>query len=76
MPIKRLMLTIAQADRPHCIDNTDTRELSEERLRFVYADYSDQKINDLLDLFYGVREGFYKEVTHEDGSRTLRAVFT
>ncbi len=69
-------LWIKQADRRHHIDNTDPRELSDERLRFVYEDYSDQKITDLLDVFYGVREGYFREVTDENGSRTYRAVLT
>ena len=69
-------LAITQDARSHVIDNTDPRELTEQRLRFVYKDYSDQKINDLLDLFYGVREGYLREVIAEDGSRTYRAVFT
>ncbi len=73
---KELILAISQDVRSHIIDNTDPRELTDQRLRFVYQDYSDQKINDLLDLFYGVREGYWREVVDEDGSRTYRAVFT
>lgn len=69
-------LWIEQAGRRHCIDSTDPRALSDERLRFVYEDYSDQKITDLLDVFYGVREGYFREVTDEAGSRTYRAVLT
>ena len=72
----QLILAIEQNVRSHVIDNTDPRELTEQRLRFVYQDYSDQKINDLLDLFYEVREGYLREVVDEDGSRTYRAVFT
>ncbi len=66
------MLYIVQADRTHCIDNTDPRALSEERLRYVYESHSDQDIEDLLDWFYGVKDGHLRDT--EDGS--YKAVLT
>ncbi len=56
---------ISQEDRQHYIANNDTRALTEERLRFVYENYTDQEIEDILDIFYKVKEG--QLVLVEDG---------
>lgn len=69
----RQMLHITQEDRTHCIDNTDPRELSEERLRYVYDAHSDQDIEDLLDWFYGIKDGHLS--MSEDGT-SYKAVLT
>ena len=74
--MERQMLHIAQADRTHCIDNTDPRALSEVRLRYVYEAYGDQDIEDLLDWFYGIKDGHLAEAADAHGSRTYKAVLT
>ena len=56
---------ISQEDRRHYIANNDTRALTEERLRFVYENYTDQEIEDILDVFYEVKDG--QLVLVEDG---------
>ncbi len=56
---------IIQEGRQHYVSNTDTRALTEERLRFVYENYTDQEIEDILDVFYEVKEG--QLVLVEDG---------
>ena len=48
---------IEEEDRQHYIANNDTRALTEERLRFVYASYTDQEIEDFLDVFYEIKAG-------------------
>ena len=58
---------ISQGDRQHYIANSDTRALTEERLRLVYANYTDQEIEDFLDVFYEVKEGTLVAVVDDDG---------
>ena len=58
---------ISQEDRQHYIANNDTRALTEERLRLVYANYTDQEIEDFLDVFYEVKEGTLVAVVDDDG---------
>lgn len=69
-------LWIQQSDRRHYIDNTDTRALSEERLRFVYDDMKDQEVEDFLDMFYEIKSGFWHEISDETGTSILRATLT
>ena len=52
-----IQLYIEQDDRTHVIDNSDTRELTEQRLRLVYDDMTDQEVEDFLDVFYEVKAG-------------------
>ena len=74
--MERRMLELNQADRTHCIDNTDPRALTEQRLRYVYEAHSDQESEDLLDWFYGIKDGHLNETVDENGSRTYKAVLT
>lgn len=64
---------IEKDEREHVIDNTDTRELTEQRLRFVYDDFTDQEIEDYLDVFYGIKEGKFVEVEDADNNLRLKA---
>ncbi len=48
---------IGQDDRTHCVDNTDPRALTEERLRYVFVDATDEQIENFLDVFYAVKPG-------------------
>jgi len=74
--MERLMLEIEQDSRTHCIDNTDPRTLSEERLRYVCETYTDQEIEDLLDWFYGIKDGYLKDDIDENGARSYKVVLT
>lgn len=60
---------IEQDERVHYIANNDTRALTEERLRFVYANYTAQEIEDFLDVFYEVKVG--QLVLVEDGDNNI-----
>lgn len=71
-----ITLQLNKDDRSHLIDNTDTRALSEQRLRFVYDDMTDQEVEDFLDVFYEVKSGYFSEYSHEPGDRTYRVILT
>jgi hypothetical protein len=64
---------ITQEDRQHYVANNDTRALTEERLRFVYASYTDQEIEDFLDVFYEVKAGQLVLVEDADNNIGFKA---
>ncbi len=71
-----ITLQLNKDDRSHLIDNTDTRALSEQRLRFVYDDMTDQEVEDFLDVFYEVKSGIFRQISDETGSSILRVTLT
>ena len=71
----RRQLYIEGATNTHVIDNTDARELTEQRLRLVYEDITDQEVEDFLDVFYGTKPGeIVESTTLANGCRPYRAV--
>ncbi len=64
---------ISQEDRQHYVANNDLRALTEERLRFVYENYTDQEIEDFLDVFYEVKEGQLVHVVDGDDNIGFKA---
>ncbi len=76
LQVKHTMIPLVEDGRQHLIDNTDPQALTEERLRFVYDDITDQEIQDFVAVFYGEKKGQLTRTINDLGQTIHRASLT